>query len=277
MPDNGEALTNRQQVLAQIGSLLRETREAKQLTLEAAQEQTKIRCHYLRALEEGQRDILPGEVYLKGFLKNYACFLGLPGQELVKRYSESAQQQDVDTPVSKPQDIWIYPPRPRFRRQLLILIGLITLLVGVLFTLTRGTLVPSPEMTDPPKVVEQVPAKGLDGNDPSVSEPETKPQEPQINIVSDTDHEIIYQLVSSPQLELYVTGDRCWLAIRTDDYAEVSETLMSGSRRVIKADNTIWLRAGNPSVLELTINDTYVGIAGKSGQPRNIIVRRQQS
>ena len=214
---------------------------------------------------------------MKGFLKNYACFLGLPGQELVKRYSESAQQQDVDTPVSKPQDIWIYPPRPRFRRQLLILIGLITLLVGVLFTLTRGTLVPSPEMTDPPKVVEQVPAKGLDGNDPSVSEPETKPQEPQINIVSDTDHEMIYQLVYSPQLELYVTGDRCWLAIRTDDYAEVSETLMSGSRRVIKADNTIWLRAGNPSVLELTINDTYVGIAGKSGQPRNIIVRRQQS
>ena len=48
---NKENIEDQGQVLAQIGSLLRETREAKGLTLEAAQEETKIRRHYLRALE----------------------------------------------------------------------------------------------------------------------------------------------------------------------------------------------------------------------------------
>jgi hypothetical protein len=41
---------------------------------------TKIRGKYLRALEEEQFELLPGDTYVKGFLRTYADYLGLDGQ-----------------------------------------------------------------------------------------------------------------------------------------------------------------------------------------------------
>ena len=96
MPDK-DVPQDQTPVLVQIGALLRETRESKEITLDAVQEETKIRRHYLQALEQGKKELLPGDVYLKGFLKNYACFLGLPGEELVRRYNQSQDQENKTT------------------------------------------------------------------------------------------------------------------------------------------------------------------------------------
>jgi cytoskeleton protein RodZ len=70
-----------------IGSSLKEARLRNGLDLEAAAEATKIRSRHLQALEDEQFDVLPGQTYVRGFLKTYADFLGLDGQLYVDEYS----------------------------------------------------------------------------------------------------------------------------------------------------------------------------------------------
>jgi hypothetical protein len=70
-----------------IGSSLKEARLRKGLDLPAAAEATKIRTRHLKALEDEQFDVLPGQTYVRGFLKTYADFLGLDGQLYVDEYS----------------------------------------------------------------------------------------------------------------------------------------------------------------------------------------------
>ena len=52
-----------------------------------AEQATKIRGKYLRALEEEQFELLPAQTYVKGFLRTYAEYLGLDGQLYVDEYN----------------------------------------------------------------------------------------------------------------------------------------------------------------------------------------------
>jgi cytoskeleton protein RodZ len=67
--------------MAGIGQILRETREAKGLTLDDVEQKIRIRSSYLEALENEDYDRLPGAVYVRGFLRNYARFLGVDLEE----------------------------------------------------------------------------------------------------------------------------------------------------------------------------------------------------
>ncbi len=71
----------------EIGSSLREARVRKGLDLAAASEATKIRARHLQALEDERYDLLPGQTYVRGFLKTYADYLGLDGHLYVDEYS----------------------------------------------------------------------------------------------------------------------------------------------------------------------------------------------
>ena len=71
----------------EIGTSLREARARREATLAQAEQATKIRGKYLRALEEERFDILPSQTYVKGFLRTYADYLGLDGQLYVDEYN----------------------------------------------------------------------------------------------------------------------------------------------------------------------------------------------
>jgi helix-turn-helix protein len=71
----------------EIGSSLRDARLRKGLDLPELEAETKIRAKYLRALEEERFDLLPGDTYVKGFLRIYAERLGLDGQLYVDEYN----------------------------------------------------------------------------------------------------------------------------------------------------------------------------------------------
>lgn len=66
-----------------VGQILRETREAKQYTLEDIEKNTKIRKELLHALENDQYNKLPPVTFVQGFIKNYGQFLGLDTQKLL--------------------------------------------------------------------------------------------------------------------------------------------------------------------------------------------------
>ncbi len=97
----------------ELGSILREAREAKGYTLEEAQATTKISIRYLRALEDGQYELLPTPVHARGFLRNYARFLALDPEPLLARYETNrnghhAQGRGNGAATSSEQH---YPPR----------------------------------------------------------------------------------------------------------------------------------------------------------------------
>lgn len=71
----------------EIGNSLREARLRQGLEIPRIEADTKIRGKYLRALEEEQFDVLPGDTYVKGFLRTYADYLGLDGQLYLDEYN----------------------------------------------------------------------------------------------------------------------------------------------------------------------------------------------
>jgi helix-turn-helix protein len=71
----------------EIGKSLREARVRRSIEFAQAEQVTKIRGKYLRALEDEQFEVLPSQTYVKGFLRTYADYLGLDGQLYVDEYN----------------------------------------------------------------------------------------------------------------------------------------------------------------------------------------------
>ena len=85
--------------MQELGEMLRAARQEKGLTLADAEEATRIRQRYLEALEYGDEHGLPAPVYVEGFLRGYAAYLGLPLPAVLDKY-RAAQGQKESTPSS---------------------------------------------------------------------------------------------------------------------------------------------------------------------------------
>ena len=81
--------------MARLGEMLRAQREKKGITLEQAASDTRIREKFLKALEDSDYQTLPGTVYTKGFLRNYAEYLELDTEEMVVQFHQERDQPDV--------------------------------------------------------------------------------------------------------------------------------------------------------------------------------------
>ena len=77
-----------------FGQYLKSQRELRQISLEEVAAGTKIGIHLLKALEEDRWDILPAEVFIKGFIKSYAEYIGLDPEDTLLRY-EAIKQKDM--------------------------------------------------------------------------------------------------------------------------------------------------------------------------------------
>lgn len=74
--------------LKNIGDLFKQRRKEMNLTLKEAENATSIRMNYLQAIEEGEVSKLISPVYAQGFLKQYAVFLGVDGERIIKEHPE---------------------------------------------------------------------------------------------------------------------------------------------------------------------------------------------
>ena len=87
-------------------------RERKGVDLYRAERDTKIRARYLAALERGDWRELPGSVYTKGFLRNYALYLGLDPEDILLQWrSERGDDRPSEPVIVVPRPIQA-PPRP---------------------------------------------------------------------------------------------------------------------------------------------------------------------
>lgn len=85
--------------LRTIGHLLKDRREERGLSLEEVAKITKIRFKYLEAIENSSYTDFPSEVYLKGFLKNYAKFLGISTSRALAMYRREREYQQKEPTI----------------------------------------------------------------------------------------------------------------------------------------------------------------------------------
>jgi cytoskeletal protein RodZ len=83
----------------EIGGSLREARLKRGLSPADVQKAIRIRDRYLQALEEERWELLPGDAYVKGFLRTYADYLGLDGSLYVDEYNSRYARHDEPTLV----------------------------------------------------------------------------------------------------------------------------------------------------------------------------------
>jgi cytoskeletal protein RodZ len=81
-------------VVTELGQKLKETREAKGLSIDQLHEITKIQKRHLVAIEEGNYDVLPGAFYARAFIKQYADAVGLNGEELLVEHQSTIPQSE---------------------------------------------------------------------------------------------------------------------------------------------------------------------------------------
>ena len=93
--------------MGELGSLLTRAREARGLTLEDAERDTRISRRYLQALESEQFEVIPAPVYARGFLRSYSQYLGLDPQETL-----AMLPREDDPEYQRAADATAAPPRP---------------------------------------------------------------------------------------------------------------------------------------------------------------------
>jgi transcriptional regulator with XRE-family HTH domain len=92
-----------------IGSLLKQRREARHLSIEQVAGQTRIRKHYLLALENDDLSAIPSMPQARGFLRIYSEFLGLNQSETFSPPSEESQEPILPAPSAAEA---LLPPAP---------------------------------------------------------------------------------------------------------------------------------------------------------------------
>jgi len=65
---------------------LKEIRQSSGVELGDISRKTFINSRYLRAIEEGDFSVVPGEIYVRGYIKEFARCLGVPFREAIKDY-----------------------------------------------------------------------------------------------------------------------------------------------------------------------------------------------
>lgn len=90
-PDN-EQQTPRMTGSQTPGEILKEAREALNMTRSDVAAQLNLQVDTIIALEENDHDKLPVSTYVRGYLRSYARLVKLDGEALVKRYDNEASE-----------------------------------------------------------------------------------------------------------------------------------------------------------------------------------------
>lgn len=136
-------------------------RERKGVDLYRAERDTKIRARYLAALERGDYRELPGAVYTKGFLRNYALYLGLdPDEVLLQWRRERGAPTEPQAVIAVPRPIAAPRRGLTFSPSLIVFALLVALVIGFMvwlgFQLLRFSNPPTIAVTNPAVAVLDV-------------------------------------------------------------------------------------------------------------------------
>ena len=138
-----------------VGDKLRDTREVRGLDLYRVERDTKIRHKFLVALEAGEYADLPGDVYARGFLRNYATYLGLDADEIIDEWrSETGPKATTAQPMLGAPRPMVLARRGFFLQTSHMVIAAVVLIVAIVavyfgYQVTRFLSYPTISVTAP--------------------------------------------------------------------------------------------------------------------------------
>ncbi len=143
-----------------LGDRLAAAREAKGVDILRAERETKIRRQYLGAMERGAWDELPPGVYARGFLRNYAIYLGLDADDVIEAWNRERGHVTEAPAIVVPRTI--EAPRrglvlgPGIIVAALVAVGALAIVAYIGFQLLRFSEPPPIAVTDPAAAVTEV-------------------------------------------------------------------------------------------------------------------------
>jgi cytoskeletal protein RodZ len=222
---------------ASFGTWLRRQREARDVSLRDIADRTKISLRYLEAMEEDRFDLLPAPLFAKGFLREYARYVGLSPDEVVNHYlsvqGENKDEEGEQTLIRRRAKASAQKARSWAFYLFFVLVGL--LLLGLVWFFayyndkrqeTRPTATQPPPIAAPPApAARQAPT------------PLPPPAEPAAPI----------------EVTLDFTGD-CWVEATIDGKPTIAEQRVQGESLELEAQQSIALRLGNVRAVTVQVH-----------------------
>ncbi|HEX2323877.1 MAG TPA: helix-turn-helix domain-containing protein [Chloroflexota bacterium] len=258
------------------GERLRAARLRRKISLIEAEQATRIRARYLQALEEDEYAALPSGVYSRGFLRNYAIYLGVPPDEIMAAIPKGRRRErrpgvrSVAPPikVSAPRSIWLIAAAAA---GVLVLAALIWLGLSAPEPRSPTGAAPGDGGTPPqatgasgtPGTGSLVQLPPLPTGGPTAGPSPAPPSAPPTATVP----------VQGVNVELR-TLDRVWVRATVDGRVVNEETYAAGQTVRWTGQQSVLLRVGNGAGVDVTYNGQRVGPLGPAGQPLDREFRR---
>jgi cytoskeletal protein RodZ len=237
--------------LQHIGCSLRQLRQEHSLSIEEVAERTRIQPRLLRALEEGQMDILPEPVYIQGMIKKYGESLGVNALELAK--SVPADQMQI---VPLKSNRWDGFNRPQIRP--------VHLYLSYVFMLLAAISALSHSLNNSVQSWES--AQKSDTKLAAVKSTETVAEQP-----------MAAAAVSEP-LELEISAKTTsWVKVVVDGQPAFEGRLKAGNAKTWTAKRELILTTGNAGGLVVTKNNTQLPDLGAPGEKREVKFQSEKS
>jgi cytoskeleton protein RodZ len=240
---------------ASFGDWLRRQREMREISLRDIADRTKISLRYLEAMEDDRFDLLPAPIFAKGFLREYARYVGLSPDEVVNHYLAVQQQQSPEEDgVKKDQTLVNRPHRVKPVRSwtyglfLAIAVLVLMALIWALVWYNNHRRGQQPAAETPPSSMTS-PAES-EVAQPAVAAP------------------VIPDKPSAPlEITLDFTAD-CWVEVRVDDKPFLSEQRVQGESLPIEAQKSVDIKLGDAAAAEIQVNGQAYPLNGKPGEVR---------
>ena len=261
-------------VLSGVGATLREERLRRCFSLEDVSNVTRIRARYLEAIENDRPSDLPGVVFTRGFVRQYARFLGIPDENLLSQLPKV----DVDNaalPVPPPKT-----KRPFWTRQraasAIAFGGLAT--VAALGTTAWSYFDLTPVARQVSQAAFNAGAKAINnrralaarsGAKPITPAARTVVAAPQPVAIPDPAPSVQISPVSAIQVLLTAKAN-AWVQVIADGKPAFTGLLHANDIREISGNELVKVVTGNAGALEISLNGKALDPIGPAGQVRTV-------
>jgi cytoskeleton protein RodZ len=243
-----------------LGDRFRAAREARGLSLSEVSEQIRIRSVYLAAIEEDNWSAVGAAVYVRGFLRTYARFLGLDPEEVVSAFNGEVQPTEEEAPARVP----LRSERSSHRGSLLVWIAasVAVVLVAYVFynALTmRREAVPVASTSDQRSPLPSIAASATGapvaaGPSPAAAGSPLAGARPAPSAPGSGGANSLALVFSAPS----------WLRVTVDGSVSMEGTFPAGTAKTFHGKNAL-VRIGNAGGVEIYVDGKDVGKLGKLG------------